>query len=69
MRTEVVFKSKRKPLVGEIIAHTETYYDLRHVDRDGKYRCTRIERGEVRELRNLLIDLPPATEARRATKP
>ncbi len=66
MRTEIVFKSRRKSLVGEIISHTETYYDIRHVDRDGKFRCTRVERAEVREVRNLLIDLPAAVDPRRA---
>jgi hypothetical protein len=66
MRSEVVFKGRKKPLIGEVVGHTDAYIDLRHVDRDGKFRCTRIELTEIREVRNLLFDLPPANEAKRA---
>lgn len=65
MRSEIVFRTRRKPLVGEILAQAETHIDVRHVDREGKYRVTRIERTEIREVRNLLFDLPPVQETRR----
>jgi len=65
MRSEIVFRTRRKPLVGEILARAETHVDVRHIDRDGKFHCTRIELTEIREIRNLLFDLPPVQETRR----
>ncbi len=58
MRTEFLFKSRRKPLVGEIVAQHEDAYDVRYVDRDGKFRCVRLQKADIREARPLLIDVP-----------
>ncbi len=58
MRTEFIFKSRRKPLTGEIVAQHADAYDVRYVDRDGKFRCVRLLKADLREARPLLIDFP-----------
>ena len=50
-RVDVKFRKRKRILTCEILRETEDAYEVKYIDRDGKFRFIRIPKRDVEEIR------------------